>query len=224
MAQAEGDEGRRSDGFTTAERADRLFRPGERPARKTYTFIAEQCSDLPVSACCRVIGVSRWASISAATSRSSTQIWPTRIGDHGVRYLEDEPTREPGYREQPRKKNGPALAGYGAVTMKNAPAESISTPRSTGSKPGTNPAADTARTTTSAPTTRPPRRHEPHTHPVRQTRVLPRSARDLGGVGWRRRLWLAPVGNDASMVVIGWREGGDDALSAKARRSNGRGP
>ena len=33
--------------------------------------------------------------------------------------------REPGYGEQPRKKNGPALAGYGAVTMKNRLAESM---------------------------------------------------------------------------------------------------
>jgi IS30 family transposase len=35
--------------------------------------------------------------------------------------------REPGYREKPRKKNGPALAGYGAVTMKNALAQSMTT-------------------------------------------------------------------------------------------------
>jgi IS30 family transposase len=35
--------------------------------------------------------------------------------------------REPGYREQPRRKNGPALAGYGAVTMKNALARSMTT-------------------------------------------------------------------------------------------------
>jgi len=35
--------------------------------------------------------------------------------------------REAGYGEQPRKKNGPALAGYGAVTMKNALARSMTT-------------------------------------------------------------------------------------------------
>jgi IS30 family transposase len=35
--------------------------------------------------------------------------------------------REPGYGEKPRKKNGPALAGYGAVTMKNALALSMTT-------------------------------------------------------------------------------------------------
>ncbi len=33
--------------------------------------------------------------------------------------------REPGYGEKPRTKNGPALAGYGAVTMKNALAASM---------------------------------------------------------------------------------------------------
>ena len=35
--------------------------------------------------------------------------------------------REPGYGEQPRKKNGPALAGYSAVTMKNRLAKSMTT-------------------------------------------------------------------------------------------------
>lgn len=35
--------------------------------------------------------------------------------------------REPGYGEQPRTKNGPALAGYGAVTMKNRLAASMTT-------------------------------------------------------------------------------------------------
>lgn len=35
--------------------------------------------------------------------------------------------REPGYGQQPRKKNGPALAGYGAVTMKNRLAASMTT-------------------------------------------------------------------------------------------------
>jgi IS30 family transposase len=35
--------------------------------------------------------------------------------------------REPGYGKQPRKKNGPALAGYGAVTMKNRLAASMTT-------------------------------------------------------------------------------------------------
>jgi len=35
--------------------------------------------------------------------------------------------REKGYGEQPRKKNGPALAGYGAITMKNRLTESMTT-------------------------------------------------------------------------------------------------
>ena len=35
--------------------------------------------------------------------------------------------REPGWRQQPRKKNGPALAGYGALTMKNALAQTMTT-------------------------------------------------------------------------------------------------
>ncbi len=35
--------------------------------------------------------------------------------------------REPGYGQQPRRKNGPALAGYGAITMKNRLAESMTT-------------------------------------------------------------------------------------------------
>src|ERR1035441_629474 len=35
-----------------------LLRPGERPPKMTYTFIAQRCSDLPVVACCRVMGVS----------------------------------------------------------------------------------------------------------------------------------------------------------------------
>lgn len=35
--------------------------------------------------------------------------------------------REPGYGQQPRTKNGPALAGYGAITMKNRLAESMTT-------------------------------------------------------------------------------------------------
>ncbi len=35
--------------------------------------------------------------------------------------------REPGYGKQPRTKNGPALAGYGAVTMKNALSRSMAT-------------------------------------------------------------------------------------------------
>ena len=34
--------------------------------------------------------------------------------------------REPGYRHKHRTKNGPALAGYGAITMKNALARSMS--------------------------------------------------------------------------------------------------
>ncbi len=35
--------------------------------------------------------------------------------------------REDGYGEQPRVHNGPALAGYGAITMKNALASTMST-------------------------------------------------------------------------------------------------
>ena len=35
--------------------------------------------------------------------------------------------REPGYRHKQTPKNGPALAGYGAITMKNALAKSMST-------------------------------------------------------------------------------------------------
>ena len=35
-----------------------LLRPGERPPKMTYTFIAERCSDLPVATCCRVMKVS----------------------------------------------------------------------------------------------------------------------------------------------------------------------
>ena len=35
--------------------------------------------------------------------------------------------REPGYGTQPKKKNGPALGGYGAVTMKNALSRSMTT-------------------------------------------------------------------------------------------------
>ena len=55
------------------------------------------------------------------------------------------------------------------------PATNSPSPSSTGSKPGTTPADDTATTTALAPsTTRPPKRHEPHTQPVRHTGVLPK--------------------------------------------------
>jgi hypothetical protein len=78
VAQADRDEGRRSDGLTTPEREElvRLRRelsvtkleveilkraaacPGERPPKMISTFITERCSDLRVSTCSRVLGVS----------------------------------------------------------------------------------------------------------------------------------------------------------------------
>ena len=35
-----------------------LLRPGERPPKMIYTFIARACPDLPVAVCCRVMKVS----------------------------------------------------------------------------------------------------------------------------------------------------------------------
>ena len=35
-----------------------VLRPGERPPKMIYTFIADRCADLPVAACCRVMKVS----------------------------------------------------------------------------------------------------------------------------------------------------------------------
>lgn len=81
MVQADRDEGRRKDGVCSAEREElvrlrrelrvagqarggdpqaggSVFRPGERAPKMFYTFIAERCSDLPVSVSCRVMKVS----------------------------------------------------------------------------------------------------------------------------------------------------------------------
>ncbi len=46
------------DGERDPPASGRLLRPGERPPKMTYTFIAQRCSDLPVAACCRAMGVS----------------------------------------------------------------------------------------------------------------------------------------------------------------------
>ena len=48
----------RGDGERDPAPGGRLFRPGERPAKMTYTFISRACSDLPVAVCCRVMKVS----------------------------------------------------------------------------------------------------------------------------------------------------------------------
>ncbi len=80
MARADRDEGRRSDGLTSAEREELVklrrelrvakleveilkraaayFASGQRAPKMIYTFIAERCSDLPVLVCCRVMKVS----------------------------------------------------------------------------------------------------------------------------------------------------------------------
>ena len=80
MKQADIDEGRRADGVVdrrargageaapraprrearerNSQAGGRLLRRGERSPKMIYTFIAEQCSDLPISTCCRVLKVS----------------------------------------------------------------------------------------------------------------------------------------------------------------------
>ena len=45
----------------------------------TYTFIAQRCSDLPVAACCRVMGVSTSGFYAFCANLVSTRDWDDAI-------------------------------------------------------------------------------------------------------------------------------------------------